>query len=51
MGSLLADPKGDRGRVLETKQIKSAKDLRVYKKAYTLSMEIFDISKRWPIKC
>ena len=33
MGSLLADPKGDRGRVLEIKQIKSAKNLRVYKKS------------------
>ncbi len=27
---------------------KSAKDLRVYKKAYALAMEIFDISKLWP---
>jgi four helix bundle protein len=33
---------------METKQIKSAKDLRVYKKAYALAMEIFNISKRWP---
>jgi four helix bundle protein len=33
---------------METKQIKSAKDLRVYKKAYTLAMEIFHISKQWP---
>ena len=31
-----------------TEQIKSAKDLRVYKKAYTLSMEIFELSKAWP---
>ena len=29
-------------------QIKSAKDLRVYQKAYTLAMEIFWISKQWP---
>jgi four helix bundle protein len=29
-------------------QIKSAKDLRVYKRAYDLSMEIFTISKTWP---
>ena len=35
--------------MLETKQIKSAKDLRVYKKAYALAMEIFNISKRWPM--
>ena len=27
---------------------KSAKDLKVYKKAYALAMEIFHISKRWP---
>ena len=33
---------------IETKQIKSAKDLKVYKKAYALAMEIFNISKRWP---
>ena len=29
-------------------QIKSAKDLRVYKMAYALSMEIFTLSKAWP---
>lgn len=30
-------------------QINSAKDLNVYKKAYTLSMEIFNLSnKSWP---
>jgi len=28
--------------------IKSAKDLEVYKKAYTLAMEIFEISKLFP---
>ena len=33
---------------METKRIRSAKDLRVYKKAYTLAMEIFNISKQWP---
>ncbi len=38
----------DRESDLETKQIKSAKDLRVYKKAYALAMEIFNISKLWP---
>ena len=32
----------------ETEQIKSAKDLRVYKKAYALAMEIFELSKNWP---
>ena len=30
---------------METKQIKSPKDLRVYQKAYGLAMEIFNISK------
>jgi len=38
----------DRKSDMETKQIKSAKDLRVYKKAYALAMEIFHISKQWP---
>ena len=33
---------------MTTKQIKSAKDLRVYQKAYGLAMEIFNISKTWP---
>jgi len=27
---------------------KSAKDLRVYEKAYALAMRIFELSKRWP---
>jgi four helix bundle protein len=30
--------------------VKSAKELRVYKKAYELAMEIFRISKGWPIE-
>jgi len=30
--------------------IKSAKNLDVYQKAYTLSMEIFKISKGWPVE-
>ncbi len=29
-------------------RIYSAKDLEVYKKAYTVSMEIFQLSKSWP---
>ena len=29
-------------------QINSAKDLRVYQKAYVLAMEIFRLSKNWP---
>jgi four helix bundle protein len=29
-------------------RINSAKDLDVYKKAYALSMEIFQLSKAWP---
>jgi len=35
-------------RTMGTERINSAKDLRVYKKAYALAMEIFHISKRWP---
>ncbi len=31
-------------------QINSAKDLEVYKKAYAVSMEIFQLSKSWPIE-
>lgn len=31
-------------------QINSAKDLIVYKKAYSLAMEIFEISKTFPIE-
>lgn len=29
-------------------RINSAKDLNVYKKAYAISMEIFNLSKSWP---
>ena len=29
-------------------RIDSAKDLKVYKRAYALAMEIFNISKTWP---
>jgi four helix bundle protein len=29
-------------------QINSAKDLKVYQEAYSLAMEIFDVSKEWP---
>lgn len=29
-------------------EIRSAKDLKVYQKAYRLAMEIFEISKSWP---
>ena len=31
-----------------SREIKSAKDLRVYRKAYKLAMEIFHLSKEWP---
>ena len=31
-----------------TERINSAKDLRVYQKAYALAMEIFRLSKKWP---
>jgi four helix bundle protein len=33
-----------------TERIRSAKDLRVYKKAYTLAMEIFELSRKWPVE-
>jgi four helix bundle protein len=32
----------------KNKQLRSAKDLKVYRKAYKLAMEIFDKSKQWP---
>jgi four helix bundle protein len=31
-------------------QIKSSKDLTVYKKAYNLAMEIYTLSKLWPVE-
>ena len=31
-----------------SERINSAKDLKVYQKAYSLAMEIFQISKHWP---
>jgi four helix bundle protein len=31
-----------------SKEIKSAKDLKVYRKAYKLAMEIFQLTKEWP---
>lgn len=41
---------GDREQKMQkqTEQIRSAKDLRVYKRAYVLAMEIFNLSKSWP---
>jgi four helix bundle protein len=33
-----------------TKQINSAKDLKVYQEAYALAMEIFEINKTWPVE-
>jgi hypothetical protein len=30
--------------------LKSAKDLKVYQRAYALAMEIFSISKHWPFE-
>ena len=35
---------------MEIKQIKSAKDLKVYKTAYDLAMAIYEISKKWPLE-
>ena len=37
---------GSRRSDMETKRINSAKDLRVYQKAYALAMEIFGLSKK-----
>jgi four helix bundle protein len=31
-------------------QIRSAKDLKVYQKAYYLAMEIYQLSKSWPLE-
>ena len=31
-------------------QIKSAKDLEVYKKAYKFAMKIFELTKQWPLE-
>jgi len=31
-------------------KINSAKDLKVYQKAYGLAMEIFHLSKNWPVE-
>ena len=33
---------------MESKRINSAKELRVYKAAYALAMDIFSVSKKWP---
>ncbi|MES0398046.1 MAG: four helix bundle protein [Syntrophobacteria bacterium] len=30
-------------------RINSAKELKVYQEAYSLAMEIFELSKQWPI--
>ena len=35
---------------MHTKQIKSAKELRVYKAAYALAMDILKISRKWPLE-
>jgi four helix bundle protein len=34
----------------KNKELRSAKDLKVYQKAYALAMEIFNTSKRWPVE-
>ncbi len=31
-------------------RINSAKDLKVYQKAYALAMEIFELSRNWPVE-
>lgn len=38
------------GTDMEKERINSAKDLRVYKKAYALAMGIFKLSKSWPVE-
>ncbi|MCF8084753.1 MAG: four helix bundle protein [Deltaproteobacteria bacterium] len=35
---------------METKRINSAKELRVYQQAYALAMQIFELSKKWPVE-
>ena len=39
-----------RRRAGKKMQINSAKDLDVYKQAFDLAMEIFQLSKRWPVE-
>ena len=34
----------------KSEQIRSARDLRVYQKAYSLAMDIFQLSKGWPME-
>lgn len=38
---------GLKGLAMVTKRINSAKDLKIYQKAYALAMEIFRLSKKW----
>ncbi|MEI6533771.1 MAG: four helix bundle protein [Verrucomicrobiaceae bacterium] len=33
---------------MKSSEIKSAKDLIVYQKAYALALQVFDTSRRWP---
>jgi len=40
--------RGRRAERIGRMQIRSAKDLRVYQKAYGLAMEIFELSRKWP---
>ena len=43
------DQRGQKSEARSQKmQIKSAKDLKVYQKAYALAMEIYKLSKSWP---
>ena len=45
---MVSDQERKRGQGGDEMVAKSAKDLRVYKKAYALAMEIFHVSKHWP---
>ena len=38
----------DSKNIIISKQLNSAKDLEVYKEAYSLAMEIYTLSKLWP---
>ena len=48
-GGRKAEVRGQRSEIRgQQLQIDSAKDLKVYQKAYALAMEIFQLSKSWP---
>lgn len=46
----IRDQEESGGRTGREMGVKSAKELRVYQKAYALAMEIFQVSKGWPFE-